>query len=709
MSHVCSSRNTHSQSEEQSSQYFHSLVQALPKTRVVLFDSELNVILVDGSGFSKEEIVGENYLGLSLEDFMTLLLGEDSTEKVTLHGDVFGGKANSYEQTAGEARFSVKLVPLYNDDHEIYAGMAIIQDITQRVRVAEKLTNLADQLKMLNELGQAVVSNLNNQEIYNPVLTKIRQMVEAQGVFIFLAKHGQLLIEAQDMENSVDLVGKGMPSSDGICGELLGDQQSLLISGEECLERLFEPLAGTLGYTPRSFMSVPITWGERKFGVIVAIHIEEGKFTQEDLNLTENAAAWTAIALNNASQRKQLERRLAEANTTSQLLEEILSANLSLKLVLQHVVEAGKNIVPTVDWAAIHLFDERSHHLLLEAVTGVIVSVEEYLLEYGQGIAGRVLESGQLINVADVSQDERVISFPRTSQAHSLLVAPIKDHEGETIGTISLQSSKVGQFSGEDENLLLLLAHQAGLAIENARLYETAEYRRRVAQIQRERLRQVTHRMVNAQEEERERIARELHDEAGQSLTAMKISLDLLGNSLPGGMDETRQAIMEASKQTELIMENMRSLAHNLRPPALDRLGLNLALEGLCQQFESMTNIHTIYQGTKLPRLPSSHEITLYRFVQEALANIAKHANASEVQVQLDSQTGQIEIHVQDNGKGIQDNPLDDDRELEKGMGLASMEERLNFIGGKLEVRSAPGSGTQLQASIPLRLREQPT
>jgi two-component system sensor histidine kinase DegS len=145
-----------------------------------------------------------------------------------------------------------------------------------------------------------------------------------------------------------------------------------------------------------------------------------------------------------------------------------------------------------------------------------------------------------------------------------------------------------------------------------------------------------------------------------------------------------------------------------LRPPALDRLGLNLALAGLCGQFESQTQIRTKYKGLELPRLPSSHEITLYRLVQEALTNIAKHAEATEVQVWLDAQTGMLEIHVQDNGIGMIYNPLALNSDDQKGMGLTSMKERLNIIGGKLEVQSAPGNGTYLRARVLLRLRENP-
>ena len=494
--------------------------------------------------------------------------------------------------------------------------------------------------------------------------------------------------------------------TDGIAGEVWRSQESILPSGEECLAKLFKPLADRLGYSPRSFLAVPITWQDRKFGVFEAVHREEAMFTQEDLTLLESVAAWTAIALNNTKQHERMERALSESDITARLLEEILNARLSLKSVLQHIVDAGKSIVRSVEWAAIHLLDERDKQLHLEALAGVYVPPEKYILSYGQGIAGRVLASGQLINVADVTEDERVASYPLESQAHSLLVAPIKDRDGNVTGTITLQSPNPRQFNGEDEKLILILAHQSGLAIENARLYEAAESREHIAQVQSEQLRKLTHQLVTSQEDERARIARELHDEAGQSLTALKISLELLENVLPEEMQDVRQALKNSADQAGLTLENLRRIAHNLRPPSLDRLGLNLALAGLCEQFEALTQIETNYRGLELPRLPSSHEITLYRFVQESLTNIAKHAQATKVQVWLEAQTGMLEIHVKDNGIGMVYDPLLHKSTDKGGMGLASMKERLNIIGGTLNVQSNPSDGTYLRANVAIRLRE---
>jgi PAS domain S-box-containing protein len=692
----------------ESEKRYRYLVQELPNLSVILYDPELTVFLVEGREHLDRTLAGKNLEGMSLPDLLTIVLGETPGEEdLSSFKSVWNGDTHSFERISGERCYTVSLIPLRNDEGEIYAGMAVFQDITQRIRVAEKLTLQADQLKLLNRMGQIVVSNLDTGYIFQEVVTTVRKMIGAHGVFIFLEKDGRLIIEAQDEENQVDLRGQGMPATQGIAGEVWQSQKSILRSGEECQSHLFRPLAQSLGYAPLSFLSVPITWREQPFGVFQAVHPEEGQFAQEDLQLLESAAAWTAIALGNALQHQRLERRLAEADVTADLLSEVLSASLDLKSVLQHVVDAANTIIPAVDWAAIHLLNEHDNQLYLQATSGIAVGPDEYKVRRGEGIAGRVLETGQLINVSDVSLDTRVVSIPRTTGARALLVAPIIDREGDVIGTITLEAATPGRFAEEDEDLLVVLARQAGLAIENARLYESAEHGRQVAQMQRERLRQLTRRTVTAQEEERERIARELHDEAGQSLTALKISLELIRDGLPADMQDSSVEMQEAINLVGQTLENLRSISHNLRPPALDRLGLSLALAGLCQQFEALTHIPTHYQALDLPRLYSSNEITLYRFVQEALTNAAKHAQATEIRVWLQRQDDWLEIHVQDSGKGMESNPLELDHGDQQGIGLAGMEERLSIIDGRLEVQSTPGVGTHLCAFVPIRLREE--
>jgi signal transduction histidine kinase len=262
--------------------------------------------------------------------------------------------------------------------------------------------------------------------------------------------------------------------------------------------------------------------------------------------------------------------------------------------------------------------------------------------------------------------------------------------EGETIGVIHVQSYCLDAYSQEDIDLLSALANVAVIAIENARLFEQV-------QAGRERLRRLTQQVVSAQEEERHRLSRELHDEAGQALTALKISLDLIQSDLPVETGSLRQRLGEAVALTETTMEQIRLLAYGLRPPALDAVGLNYTLEGLCRDFAERTQLSIDYAGAELPALPEAANICLYRFLQEALTNVAKHAHANHVRVAVRCDAETISLSVEDDGQGfeVQAKAL-------AGIGLLGMQERIELLGGRLEIESWLGQGTRLTAYIPL-------
>ncbi|MFO7540472.1 MAG: GAF domain-containing sensor histidine kinase, partial [Chloroflexota bacterium] len=212
--------------------------------------------------------------------------------------------------------------------------------------------------------------------------------------------------------------------------------------------------------------------------------------------------------------------------------------------------------------------------------------------------------------------------------------------------------------------------------------------------------------VVNAQEEERQRVSRELHDEAGQALTALKISLELMGESLPAELTAVHTSLDDAIILTDQTMESIRLLAHNLRPPVLDRFGLDASLEGLCRDFADRIQLPIRYQGAELPSLPDATATTLYRFVQEALTNAAKHANASRIEVTLSHDPDKISLLVADDGQGFQVDrswPWLDTNTIPQinGMGLRGMVERLMLLGGQLDIDSTPDQGTRLTAVIP--------
>lgn len=218
---------------------------------------------------------------------------------------------------------------------------------------------------------------------------------------------------------------------------------------------------------------------------------------------------------------------------------------------------------------------------------------------------------------------------------------------------------------------------------------------------QRDSLREMAQRLVSAQEEERLRISRELHDELGQALTAHLIGLRLLSRDLPMQVPPLRQRLDTLVVDTVETLNKMRQLAEELRPPVLDTLGLSTALESYCNDFSARSRLTLTYESANIPPVSDLIAITLYRFLQESLTNVLKHAQATRVWVELALEDDTVILTVQDNGKGFTKETVGT-----RGIGLQGLHERLTIAGGKLTIRSTPGRGTVIMASLPLHLKK---
>ena len=213
------------------------------------------------------------------------------------------------------------------------------------------------------------------------------------------------------------------------------------------------------------------------------------------------------------------------------------------------------------------------------------------------------------------------------------------------------------------------------------------------------RLAHLSHRLVEAQEEERRRIARELHDEVGQSLTALTISLEGVSQlALEGAM---RGKIAEIQELTKNLIAEVNALSVELRPRVLDDLGLIPGLLSLFSRFSSQTGVEIDFKhtGIKRKRVTPEIEISAYRIIQEALTNVVRHADVKTTSVRLQVEADMLWIQVQDEGKGFD---LQQAMKAEDSMGLLSMTERAEQVGGWLEVQTAPGEGTLITCQLPL-------
>ena len=275
----------------------------------------------------------------------------------------------------------------------------------------------------------------------------------------------------------------------------------------------------------------------------------------------------------------------------------------------------------------------------------------------------------------------------------SFLSVPLIAND-EVIGALHLEATVSNAYGERALNLAMSVGAQISGAIANAQLFGQLEAGE-------DELRRLTQKVIDAQEEERHRVSRELHDEAGQALTALKISLDLIRSDLSLESGPIYQRILGAVDLTDTTMEKVRLLARGLRPPELDAVGLNPTLEGFCREFAQRTQLSIDYRGVEMPTLPDTFSISFYRFLQEALANVAKHAMATRVRVELSHNADAVSLMVEDDGRGFIPGRHATGGGQSNGIGLLGMEERFELLGGRLEVESRPGQGTRLVAQVP--------
>jgi signal transduction histidine kinase len=269
-----------------------------------------------------------------------------------------------------------------------------------------------------------------------------------------------------------------------------------------------------------------------------------------------------------------------------------------------------------------------------------------------------------------------------------MTIEPYRDSGGTIVGIL-----------GTAADITELIRQQSIMEGENARLDRVVGERTAELQAANSLLHSLTQSIVTIQEEERRRISRELHDEAGQMLTAIKMSLEVMHAEMPPDTPGLRDRINEIVSLIATTLGEIRTLAQDLRPAALDTMHIDEVLEGLCREFKRRGRMRIEYHGTRLPHVGDATSVTLYRFLQEALTNVVKHAHANEVRVRLEKSEQEITLSVQDNGRGF-DVKSKPHTLKQKRLGLIGMQERLAGLGGWLEVDSQPGQGTRLVAHI---------
>lgn len=386
-----------------------------------------------------------------------------------------------------------------------------------------------------------------------------------------------------------------------------------------------------------------------------------------------------------------------------------IAAERSLPALLQRTVEAAREVTGA-RYGALGVAGEDGG--LVEFITAGITAEERARIgppPQGHGLLGVILRGTGALRLPRIYEHPLSSGFPpHHPPMTSFLGAPIL-LRGRNLGNIYLTDKQdAPEFSEEDERLLVVLAAHAAVAIDSARLYEQTnealgERVRELAAVN-EQLQRLTSLVIHAQEEERRRISRELHDDTAQALTSVLVRMRLL--SRQATEVGVRDGLLELLELTAGALDSVRRLAVDLRPSTLDDLGLVPAVESYARAFGERwglaVRMHVQGDGQRLPR---DRELMVYRIIQEALTNVAKHAAATAVEIDLRTEGGHLVATLRDNGRGFDVKAAL--RSRERGLGLFGMRERAQLAGGYLDLRSDPGRGTTVTLVAPLQEEEE--
>jgi signal transduction histidine kinase len=326
--------------------------------------------------------------------------------------------------------------------------------------------------------------------------------------------------------------------------------------------------------------------------------------------------------------------------------------------------------------------------------------VEQVKMSLGEGVAGRVAQTGESVVLEDVSRDPRV-AYPdlvSTEGLKGFVSVPLKAKD-KVVGVMNIAAHTPGQFSAEDMYLLNSIGCQLGTAIEQARLYHRLE-------LGRERYQTLLRHALTAQEQERKRIARELHDETSQAITSLTLSLQaIIAMAEMKGITDAEFVNKVKATQSFAVHAGYEivRLMKELRPTLLDELGLAAAIHRYAKDsLEAQgINVSAEFSGME-ERLPPEIEVTLYRIAQGLIGNILEHSGAKNVSIKLERSANECILRIEDDGKGFDVSKLTRVESSGRGAGLFTMRERLKLVGGVGHVESKPGRGTTVIAKVTL-------
>jgi two-component system, NarL family, sensor histidine kinase DevS len=543
-------------------------------------------------------------------------------------------------------------------------------------------------LARLIEAGRGLLSELDLEAVLDQLLQTAADLTGARYVALGVLDEGRREL-ARFLTRGIDedthrIIGD-LPRGRGLLGVLIDDPRPLRLDdvGDHPRSYGFPP-----GHPPmRSFLGAPILIRGQAWGNLYLTEKAGGEpFTPEDEEAVIVLADWAAIAIENAGlyraaagRHEELERAVRGLEASAAIARAV-GGETELERILELVVKRGRALIEAHD---VLIMLREGDELVIVAGAGHVQVGNAARLPLAGSTAGQVLAEGRPRRIADAAR-ELLIAPEQLGLDHAstALLVPLM-YRGQSLGVLAAfdRLDGDGAFTRDDEQLMEAFAAQAATAVATAKSVEADRRRRSLA----------------ATEAERHRWARELHDETLQALGGLKILLS--SATRLDDPEAMRGAMREATQQLTGDIESLRALIAELRPPALDQLGLAPALASLAQRTGAGNDVEVRADVELLDdrRLTPELETTVYRVVQESLTNVVKHAGASSIAIAVRCEDDAVDVSVADDGIGF-----DSEAVASNGFGLAGMRERVELAGGELSVLPGAGAGTVIRARLPL-------
>jgi signal transduction histidine kinase len=595
----------------------------------------------------------------------------------------------------------------------------------ENARLSEQTHRRALHLETASLVGQRMTSLLDLDSLLTEVVKLIRAKFGYYQVNLFLvdAETKEIVLKEADGPSAQLLKARGVRlkiGEEGITGWVASTGQTLV-----CSDVSQEPRYYKVELLPetQAELAVPLRVGERIIGVLDVQSNQHHAFDQGDVTALEILGNEVGIAIENARLFQETKHRYEAMVALHETSLDIV-ARLDTPQLLEALLRRGAQ-----------LLDAKAGQLYLyDAQRALIHTIASYntqrdwagvTLHLGEGVIGQVIQTGKPMIINDYwNWPGHAVVFEGGTESR-IVGVPLK-WEAQIIGGIDILNDPDGRaFDSDDIWLLSQFADLASIAVKNAELHtqikqfsqelehKVAERTQELSQakdeiaIKAEQLRSLWDKTIRLQEEERARIARDMHDGVIQLITAARLELKaarvVAGSGLPPLAIEKMDALRGILDEIE---RELRRAIYDLQPPILDAVGLAPALQKHVVAFQKLSGIACQMQFTGTPyRLPPATEITVFRLVEESLHNVMSHAQANKASVTLDFAPALLRVTVQDDGQGF-DYEQSRKNGSGKGLGLLGMRERVQSLNGRMDVCSTPGRGTRLVFSLPVAQAE---